>query len=86
MPWHPCNRPIHTLGMHVPIDVIFIHRNWHVHRICRNIHPGRFMVWGGWHGLQALEVSAGWLDVVDIHSRTQLEWQCIRTVTATKAT
>ena len=66
---------IHTVGMHFPIDVLFLDRTWQVRRVCHKVPPGKLMVWGGWHGLRALEVAAGWLAVVDMKNGTQVEWR-----------
>jgi len=66
---------IHTLGMRFPIDVIFLDQAWQVRRICRMVQPGRLMVWGGWHGLRALEVAAGWLDFTGVDQGTPTKWQ-----------
>lgn len=66
---------IHTVGMRFPIDVVFLDRAWRVHRVCRNVPPGRLAVWCGWLGLRALEVAAGWLDLTSVEQGTQLEWR-----------
>jgi uncharacterized membrane protein (UPF0127 family) len=73
---------VHTVGMRFPIDVIFFDRTWQVRRVCRHVPPGRWMVWGGWRGLQALEVACGWLDLDDIRPGVPVEWQDINTPTA----
>ena len=69
---------VHTVGMHFPIDVIFLDRAWQVRRVFRNVRPGRLMVWGGWYGLCALEVSSGWLDLSDVTPGTPLEWRALK--------
>ena len=66
---------VHTVGMRFPIDVIFFDRAWQVRRVCRCVRPGRLMVWGGWRGLRALEVAAGWLDLDGVEQGTQVEWR-----------
>lgn len=66
---------IHTLGMRFPIDVIFLDRAWQVRRVVRQVRPGRLMIRGGWHGLRALEVASGWLDLDGVAAGTQLVWQ-----------
>ena len=57
---------VHTVGMRFPIDVIFLDRAWKVRRICRHVSSGRWIVWGGWSGLRALEVACGWLDLDNV--------------------
>ncbi len=66
---------IHTVGMRFAIDAIFIDRAWQVRRVCRNVRPGRPMIWCGWSGLRALEVATGWLDWDGVAVGTQLQWQ-----------
>ena len=66
---------VHTVGMQFPIDVIFIDRAWQVCRVCRHVSSGRWIVWGGWCGLQALEVACGWLDLDSVRPGTQVEWK-----------
>ena len=65
---------VHTVGMRFPIDVIFLDRTWRVRRVCRQVCPGRLMVWGGWFGLRALEVGAGWLDLTGVEQGTRVTW------------
>ena len=66
---------VHTVGMRFPIDVIFLDRAWQVRRVCRHVSSGRWLVWGGWCGLQALEVAGGWLDLDSVRPGTQVEWK-----------
>ena len=66
---------IHTVGMRFALDVVFLDRAWQVCRVCRDVRPGRFMVWGGRHATRTLEVSAGWLDVAELVPGTRVTWQ-----------
>ena len=52
---------VHTLGMRYAIDVVFLDRERRVTRVCANVAPGRFCVFGGWRAASVLEVRAGWL-------------------------
>ena len=65
---------VHTVGMRFPIDVIFFDRAWQVHRVCRHVSSGRWIVWGGWRGLQALEVACGWLDLDRVKPGVRVQW------------
>ena len=65
---------VHTVGMRFPIDVIFLDHAWQVQRVCRHVSAGRWLVWGGWSGLQALEVACGWLETDGVKPGTQVEW------------
>ena len=64
----------HTVGMHCSLDVIFLDRAWQVRCVCRDVRPGRLMVWGGWTGLRALEVASGWLDLDGMEKGTRVAW------------
>ena len=66
---------IHTIGMRFPIDVVFLDCDWHVRRVCRHVPPGRLMVWCGWFGLRALEVSSGWLPLDGVVAGMKVEWR-----------
>jgi uncharacterized membrane protein (UPF0127 family) len=65
---------VHTVGMRFVLDVVFLDAAWCVRRVCRQVPPGRWLVWGGWCGLRALEVRAGWLDLSSVRPGTRLEW------------
>ena len=66
---------VHTVGMRFAIDVVFLDRAWQVCRVCRNVRPGRLMVWGGWRASRCLEVAAGWLDLSAAVPGTAATWQ-----------
>jgi uncharacterized membrane protein (UPF0127 family) len=66
---------VHTVGMRFALDVVFLDAAWRVRRVCRQVPPGRWLVWGGWLGLRALEVRAGWLDLDGLTPGTRLEWR-----------
>ncbi len=66
---------VHTVGMRFALDVVFLDKAWRVRRVCQSVPPGRWLVWGGWQGLRALEVRAGWLELAGVSPGTQLEWR-----------
>jgi len=50
-------RSIHTFGMRVPIDVVFVDRSWRELRVVRSLRPRRVAGCRGAHA--AIEVAAG---------------------------
>lgn len=42
--WFPRTRAIHTLGMRVALDVVFLDRDGRVLRVEANVRPGRWQV------------------------------------------
>lgn len=54
----PRCRSLHTIGMHFPIDAVFVDRAWRVVALRANLCPGRIVlpVWGAWG---AIEVAHG---------------------------
>jgi uncharacterized protein len=52
----PCEA-IHTIGMHWPIDVIFIDRTYRVRKIAANLSPWRMAMC--WSAFSVLELPAG---------------------------
>ncbi len=66
---------VHTIGMRFALDIVFLDHAWQVRRVYQQVPPGRWLVWGGWHGLRALEVRAGWLELAGVSPGTQLEWR-----------
>lgn len=54
---------IHTVGMRFALDVVFFDRHWRICRVCRDVRPGRLLLWGGWRAAHALECAAGGLDL-----------------------
>ena len=66
-----CNL-IHTFGMRFPLDIIFIDRHTCIHKIVRNVKPGRF-IWGGWTTRQTLEAQSGWLPKLTLGTQLHLK-------------
>lgn len=63
--WITSCRAIHTIGMRVAIDVIFVDRDGHVIRIVQNVRPNRFAV--SCKGAQGVvELGGGALREVDV--------------------
>jgi len=56
---------IHTLFMRFSLDVVFVDKHMRVVRIAGNLKPWR-MLFGGWRADAAIEVEAGWLDLVSL--------------------
>jgi uncharacterized protein len=50
-------RSIHTVGMRVPLDVVFVDREWRPLRVVYGLAPGRFAGCRGAHA--AIEIRAG---------------------------
>jgi uncharacterized membrane protein (UPF0127 family) len=70
--WITSCRAIHTLGMKVAIDVIFVDRNGYVVRIVSNVRPNRVALsCRGAHGV--VELGAGALRDVDVMPGDVLE-------------
>ncbi len=57
-----CNA-VHTIGMRLVIDLIFLDRGGRVVNVVRAVPPNR-MVWGGWRARQTLETASGWLPAI----------------------
>ncbi len=54
----PHCQSVHTFGMRLPLDLVFVDRGRRVLRVCRNVPPGR-LVWGGLRSSTVLELAAG---------------------------
>lgn len=55
---YPCNA-IHTIGMKFALDVRFFDKNGKLIHIVRDVQPGKFFLWGGFHARTTLETAAG---------------------------
>jgi len=55
----PCGS-IHTFGMRFSLDLVFLRRDWTVHKVVRNVRPNRAR-WGGRRAWSVVEVGSGWL-------------------------
>jgi uncharacterized membrane protein (UPF0127 family) len=70
--WITSCRAIHTIGMRVAIDVIFVDADGHVIRVESNVHPNRFAVsCPGARGV--VELGGGALRDVDVLPGDRLE-------------
>jgi len=69
----PCGA-VHTVGMRFALDLVFLDGVGRVLCCVAGVPPGRFMVWGGRHARQTLEVQAGWLDLAALNG-ARLDWR-----------
>lgn len=69
----PCGA-VHTLGMRLALDLVFLDAGWRVVRTVAAVPPWRLAVWGGPRARHTLEVQAGWLDL-DAWAGRVLRWQ-----------
>ncbi len=69
----PCGA-VHTLGMRLALDLVFLDADWRVVRTVAAVPPWRWAVWGGRLARHTLEVQAGWLDL-DACAGCVLRWQ-----------
>ncbi|HEX3469288.1 MAG TPA: DUF192 domain-containing protein [Candidatus Elarobacter sp.] len=70
--WFPRTRAIHTLGMRVALDVVFVDRSGRVLRVETNVRPGRWHV--GESGADAVaEFAAGFAAANGVEPGTVLE-------------
>jgi uncharacterized membrane protein (UPF0127 family) len=70
--WITSCRAIHTIGMRVAIDVIFVDAGGHVMRIVRNVRPNRLAL--SCKGAQSVvELGSGALSEIDVQPGDLLE-------------
>lgn len=50
---------VHTIGMRFPLDLFFVDRQERIVSVVRNVHSGRFFVFGGVKAARVYEVAAG---------------------------
>ena len=70
--WLPECHAIHTIGMRLAIDVMFVDSEVRVLRICRNIKPNRLFL-SCRHARAVLELGAGAINRTDVAVGDRLE-------------
>ena len=64
---------IHTVGMHYPIDTIFITKDWRIKKIFHNVKPWRFAM--SFNAGMVLEIVAGTARRLELNENMSLYWE-----------
>ncbi len=70
----PHCQSVHTFGMRVSLDLVFVDRGRRVLRVCRDVPPGR-LVWGGLRASTVLELAAGDARNLGLEPGCMVRWQ-----------
>lgn len=68
----PCSS-VHTIGMHYPIDLVFLNRQWRILRIIPALNPLR-LAWVFGAGM-VLELAAGAAAALGLAPGQELSWR-----------
>lgn len=66
-------RSVHTFGMRVPIDVVFVDRLRRITRVYHQLPPRR-MVWGGRRSKDVIELRPGAAKRLDLNPGMLVAW------------
>jgi len=66
---------VHTIGMKFAIDLVFIDKVNRIVKIKKNVRPGHFCVWGGWHAAHVIESESAKLNLSKLKIGDTLEMQ-----------
>ena len=68
----PCSS-VHSFGMHYPIDLIFLNKNWKITKLVHSMKPCR-LAWS-WGAHMVIELVGGTLTRLEITQESKLIWE-----------